>query len=93
MLLQDKSLKNVFLILSYRKDKAASFEGLLTKKVTAKVIDIEVGNLDARAVHQIISAVFETSSERTLELSELVLRKTQGNPLHAIQLIETINDD
>lgn len=82
LFLQDKELKNVLLILAYRDEEAAKV-GTLFEQGSCKpdLTEIRMMNLEASAVHQIVISVMGETSDQIRELSNLVAKRTLGNPL------------
>ena len=90
-ILHDDEMRNFVLILAYRDEEADSavdmFRGFREKN---SIVDIAMTNLDAGAVHEMISALLGSSSEAIGVLSDLAVSKTLGNPFHVIKFMETI---
>ena len=91
MILHDDEMRNVILILAYRDEEADQVDDMFRK--TSDVIDIAVSNLDARAVHQVVSALLGSSREAIGALSDLTLSRSLGNPFHVIHFIDTIQKE
>lgn len=91
--LQDSELKNVMLVLAYRDEEAAQVDAILEHAQSP--VDIQLSNLDEEAVYQIVSSVTgSTSSEGNIRaLSNLVAKRTAGNPFHVMVFMETIEVD
>jgi predicted ATPase len=46
--------------------------------------------LNEAAVHQVVTSILCSSTEQTKELSQLVMKRTSGNPLHFVLFMEMI---
>jgi histidine kinase len=90
-LLQDSELKNVMFIFTYRDEDAAIVEQVLEN--TGDMTEITLSNLDTTAVRQMIASITGTSSDEVGQLSELVVKRTSGNPLYVSMVLETIQQE
>lgn len=93
LLHEDTELRNVMIIMSYREEEAEKTVELLREGTLNRAVNIQVPNLDLRAVHHMVSAAFESSSQKTLELSNLILKKTLGNPFYVKQFMLTLKQN
>ena len=89
LLLNDPELKNVMLILAYRDEEASSVADTL-EKTMVDMLDIQLQNLQAGAVYQLICEILGSSSAKIKELSDVVALKTRGNPFHVIHAVDAI---
>ncbi|KAI2510539.1 hypothetical protein MHU86_3807 [Fragilaria crotonensis] len=89
VLLHDQELSNIMIILAYRDEESASaadiFDEMKSNKCT---LDLALQNLDTKGVFELTSSIIGSSSSSTNELSNLITRKTMGNPYHVTKLLE-----
>jgi len=95
MFLLDAGIENVLLILAYRDEEGKVIDDIFQKNVKDNVTDLFVQNLDGKAVNLIVNDILgsTSNSDEIAVLSELTLQKTNGNPFHVIQFIETIRKE
>lgn len=86
--LRDLDLKNVLLLFAYRDEEICKIEGLFEK--CEEVVDIQLANLEATAVYQIVSSVAATVSADIRALSDLVHKRSGGNPFYVNQFLQVI---
>lgn len=98
MFLQDTDLKHVMIILSYRDEESAHVKYVLDHARNAT--DIALNNLDVAGVCQLVTAMLLGSpdistgvSDHIRNLSDLVARRTAGNPLHIMVFMEAIQEE
>lgn len=89
----DKELSNVLLILSYRDGDASSLEGMSLMDKRTGSVHIKLSNLNAKAVNEMISVGLGCKSECVSKLSDVIFRRTLGNPFHLTQLIDLLGRD
>jgi predicted ATPase len=89
LLMKDTNLSHVMIILSYRDEEKQSVLDLLQSS-SLSFIDIPLGNLDVSSVHQIVTEILASNSSNIRDLSNLVMEKSNGNPLHVMLFLETI---
>jgi predicted ATPase len=89
----DSALDNVMFVLAYRDEEAAHlFESGMLDGVRDPT-DIAVSNLNADAVHQMVTSMMGSSTDEIRQLSGLVAKRTFGNPLHVTMFMETIQQE
>lgn len=89
MFLHDSGMKNVMFILAYRDEEATEAERMLEHAPAP--INIQLSNLDSTAVYQLVASMFGPScGEEVRHLSELVEKRTAGNPFHILLFMDTI---
>ena len=94
MLLHDTSLKNTFLVFSYRDEDVEKVDFMFRPKaVASRVIDVQVECLDRTAVYHMLSASFGSNSAEVHDLSDVVWHKTAGNPFHVLRLMEHVKEE
>ena len=59
-----------------------------------KLIEIEIANLNVECVHKIIQKVlkFDDDSSRTIGLSQVCFKKTQGNAFHLLHFLSMLHE-
>lgn len=95
MFLLDADIKNVLFILAYREEEGKIVDDFLGKSLRDNATDLFVNNLDGKAVNLVISDLLGSTpdSNELAVLSNLTLQRTNGNPFHVIQFIETIRQE
>jgi predicted ATPase len=89
----DSELDNVMFVMAYRDEEAAHvFEsGMLD--AAQDPTDIPVSNLNADAVHEMVTSIMGSSTDEIRQLSDLVTKRSSGNPLHVTMFMETIQQE
>lgn len=94
----NKDAKYLMLIGAYRDNEITEGHGLnkvldelKEENVTYHEIDIE--NLDAAHVYQLLKDALRTSQNNLTELTELIFLKTNGNPLYVYRFIQSIFEE
>lgn len=91
MFTQDAELKNVMFILAYRDEESGKVEDMLER--TRDPVNIGLENLNIAAVHQVVSSILGSSNANIRGLSNLVAKRSAGNPFHIKMFLETIQRD
>ena len=89
----DVSLKHVLIVASYRSTDVESAEELLAIESNQKVLktkEIKLSGLDLGGVSELLCAHFGFDSNQVEPLSEVVLRKSGGNPFYVIQYVSAL---
>ncbi|MFB2917127.1 trifunctional serine/threonine-protein kinase/ATP-binding protein/sensor histidine kinase [Aerosakkonema funiforme] len=92
--------KNPYLLLigAYRDNEVTLAHPLIStlteiQKFNAKVTTINLDNLDELSVNQLVADTLSCSLELALPLSELVIKKTKGNPFFINQFMKSMYED
>ena len=94
MLLHDASFRNIFLVLSYRDENADKIDSLFSsEEIRSRVVDVHVECLERAAVCDLISVLLGTNSASVPDFSNILWRKTAGNPFHVLQLMEHLKKE
>lgn len=95
MFIQDKEITNVFFILSYRDEEKATVERTLLQSSAkgSQLTDLQLTNLDASSVHQMVCSHLGSSSSELEKLSDLVFQRTHGNPFFVTMFLEVIQHE
>lgn len=91
ILLQDNDLENVMFIVAYREEASAHVVGMLDVVRCSR--DIALSNLETEVVYQLVIDIMGPSSIDNIKirkLSDLVERRTRGNPLHVRIFMEIV---
>jgi len=91
--LKDTEMKNLMFILAYRDEDADSIKDIFLHRTKSSTIDISLGNLDLKAITEMIAAQFGLIAEEIQDLGTLIARKTQGNPFYIDQFLKSIERD
>ena len=94
----DKTVKNLFFIISYRDNEVSTFHPLMIalREITAeggKVITLQVPPLTEQTVQEIIQDAFYGPPKQTEQLAKLLFKKTQGNPFFTLQLLRHLYEE
>ena len=89
--------RGFFLVGSYR-DNEVEMDGCLMRKVkyleqsagSVNVCRIAVGELSRSQVNRMLSHKFCLPGRYTANLTNIIIQKTRGNPLHLIEFLRTI---
>lgn len=84
LFINDKELRNVLLILTYRDEEAENATSILQQHEANRFVDIQVARLNSTAIHDLVCTLTEERSERMRELSELVDKRSEGNRKWAV---------
>ena len=94
MLLHDVSFKNFFLLFSYRDENADKIDSLFSShEIKSRVIDVHVECLERTAVRDLIAISLEANSAGVHHFSNVLSKRTAGNPFHVLQLMEHIKKE
>lgn len=96
LLLRDASLSNVMIILAYREENTSCVQDVVTQEAGAPVLtSIQLSNFDSSTVAQMVSSIIGSpmSNQQTGDLSELVFRRTGGNPFHVQHFVESMQKE
>lgn len=90
------TLKDIALIGAYRSNEVNATSGTgkvieECKSTTSGLVNIELGPLNLQTLDSLISHTFP--STHTMSLSQVVLKKTEGNPFFALQFLKTIHSE
>jgi predicted ATPase len=88
-LLKDTNSKHLMIILSYRDEEEYSIRGLFDG-LNSPIDNISLSNLDVSSVHHLVTEILGTTSSEIRSLSEIVMEKSGGNPLHVLLFLEMI---
>ena len=94
--LRDDRIKNLFLVGGYRDEEASKvqpFVSTLKRDEHVHVDDIQLSDLDVYSVNDLVSSFLSSDIERTMELSQIILAKTRGNPLFVINFVKTLHSE
>lgn len=81
-----------YLYLPYRDDTIGDNLAPTIKRIleSRKATDIRVGNLEAEDLNRLIANLVKLEESHTVELTDVVHRKAQGNPFFAIQFLRLL---
>lgn len=92
-LLREREMKHLLIIVSYRDNEVTSehplkrlLDGLHLEQV--KVEQVQLVGLDRAALMRLISEAMRMNASKTLQLSEVLHYKTEGNPFVLKQMIQ-----
>jgi predicted ATPase len=88
-LVNDGSIQNCLVIGCYREEATSELQPFLDK-IRCSVTSINVGNLDLPCLNSLIAGIIFQDPEVTLELSQIVRRRTLGNPYYVFQFLEQL---
>lgn len=91
----NSTVSNFLIIAAYRDNEVTPFHPLaisLREIAThgSKVINLPVTPLSAESIQEMIQDTFFGPSKQTQELTQLLFRKTQGNPFFTLQLLKLL---
>jgi len=97
-IMNDKNINNILIVISYRNNEVKKthplylmLEELNYKKIRHTSINLRpLLNVD---INEMLSDTFNTSKEKTKELSKLIKQKTNGNPFFAKEFIYNLYDE
>ena len=91
MLLLDASFENIFLLFSYRDENADDeIDSLFSsREIKSRVIDVHVEYLEQTAVRDLISITVGANSAGVHDFSNVLWKRTAGNPFQVLQLMDT----
>jgi predicted ATPase len=89
-LVNDTEMSNVLVLGAYRDEAAPELQPFLDK-FRSSVTYINIGNLDLPCLNSLVADITCRDPEDTLELSQVVRRRTMGNPFYVVQFLELLN--
>jgi PAS domain S-box-containing protein len=98
-LLTQESVSHLLLIGAYRDNEVDASHPLMRKLGSIKaaaassVREIALGALDAKHVSQLVADALHCETDRVVDLAQLILQKTDGNPFFINQFISTLTDE
>lgn len=91
-LLQDSELNNVLLVLAYRDKDAVQVETSMLAHAHDRT-DIALSNLGEGDVHLMVTSILGSTATQIRQLSDLVTKRTFGNPLHVSMFIDAATQE
>ena len=98
LLLTQESVSHLLLIGAYRDNEVDASHPLMRKlgsikaAGTSSVEEITLGPLNARHVSQLIADALHCETDRVVDLAQLILHKTDGNPFFINQFLSALTD-
>ncbi len=94
----DSDIRNMMIIGAYREEEVDNTHQLsITLNEIGKILDnintITLHPLDFHAINNIVADTLKCNNEKSSELSNLILEKTNGNPFFVRQFLQTLYDD
>jgi len=98
LLVSETDTRYLLLIGAYRDNEVFAAHPLMLtldeiRKDSATVNQITLAPLDQHSLNRLIADTMSCPLERAVPLTELVLRKTQGNPFFATQFLKSLHGD
>jgi len=97
-IVSDPEIPSLFVIGSYRDNEVGLTHPLVAviddiKKNKVRIEHIVVKSLNEKHILSIFANIFPETDDRLVQLSEIVFKKTGGNPFFVMQFIKTLYDD
>jgi len=92
LFLQAKDMKNLMIIMASRSEEGGYFvESVINNNRIKKAItSISLSNLGSDSVEKMVSSCLGFDSQSVCHLAKLIAHKTQGNPFHVLEFLESI---
>ena len=97
-ILCDELTEGLLFIGAYRDNEVGESHALylqtreLQKRSPFRMLDIEIGNLDVQVVNLLIADLVDEPQSKTLPLSTIVHKKTNGNAFFTVQFLKMLQD-
>jgi predicted ATPase/tRNA A-37 threonylcarbamoyl transferase component Bud32 len=98
LLISDHESQHLLIIGAYRDNEVSANHPLMItleelQKSVADVNNIVLQALDISHIKQLINDTLRSCPEKSQELADLVLKKTQGNPFFVTQILKSLHQD